>query len=115
MSNTNVSSCDAVHSKMARSTHNGSNTLKLYTKTDPMSQTEIITNIIKRHPLILRHTFANSHGHLQCRKDPQEIIKANQKGKLPDSKEAPFIMNQAQLPLIALRRSKHFISIPLTG
>ena len=34
--------------------------------------------------------FVNSQGHIQSREDPQEIIKPNAKGKLPDSKEAPI-------------------------
>ena len=34
--------------------------------------------------------FVNSQGHLQSREDPPETIKPDQKGKLPDSKEAPI-------------------------
>ena len=34
--------------------------------------------------------FVNSKGHLQSRAEPPQIIKADGKGKLPDSKEAPI-------------------------
>ena len=34
--------------------------------------------------------FVNSQGHLQSRGEPVEFIKTNDKGKLPDSKEAPI-------------------------
>ena len=47
----NSFACDAVHSKLSP-THNGSNAAskRLYTDTDPMSQTEIITDIQVKKP-----------------------------------------------------------------
>ena len=47
----NAFACDAVHSKLSH-THNGSNAAskRLYTDTDPTSQTEIITNIQVKKP-----------------------------------------------------------------
>ena len=46
----NIFACNAVHNKMAHSTHNGSNAKKLYTDTDPDSRTEIITDINVKKP-----------------------------------------------------------------
>ena len=46
----NVFACDAAHSKVDQSTHNGSNAKMLYTDTDPMSHTEIITDINVKKP-----------------------------------------------------------------
>ena len=54
--------------------------------------------------------FANSQGHLQYREDPQEIIKPNKKGKLPDSKEVPIYHEPGLITINSTEELKALLS-----